>query len=63
MNEQEVEEFLWSHLQSDLATLGNATNKSPDDCVILLHHVIDTIARSKEGISIDCAVTNFQVSL
>ena len=40
-----VADFLWAHLHCDLGTLGKATNKSPDDCVILLHHVIDAMAK------------------
>ena len=45
---QQSADFLWRHLQYDLATISRALNRSPDDCLVLLHHLI-TRLRQQHG--------------
>ena len=41
-------DYLWSHLQLDLATIGKALSHSPDQCTVILHHIITSL-RQKKG--------------
>ena len=40
-------QFLWHHLQLDLATIGKALNRGPDQSSILLHHVITGLKKNR----------------
>ena len=40
---QQSADFLWHHLLYDLATISRAMNRSPDDCLVLLHHLITSL--------------------
>ncbi|XP_033103628.1 E3 ubiquitin-protein ligase RNF213-like, partial [Anneissia japonica] len=38
-----VIEFLWQHLHNDVRLLSIATGKNRDDCIFILHKVIDNL--------------------
>lgn len=42
----QVEEFVWAHIQLDVDDLHRALGRSVDDVLLLMHTVIDSIMRN-----------------
>lgn len=43
VNGGQLADFFWSHIVCDLEVLGNALRRSPDECVLLMHMIMDGI--------------------
>lgn len=46
-----VQEFLWRHLEKDMEVLGKTLNLNWDDTAIMVHLILNTFAQLPTGLS------------
>lgn len=44
---EEVADFLWKHMECDINVLAGSLQKSPDDCILLMHILLDKIMKNR----------------